>query len=107
MEVPYVLLAINAVIGIASFFGGMVIRDLSAAVKELRDADTAMLNRLANYSTKDEVREIRQEQRDTLREMRDEQRENFNLVFSKLDAVTQALASKADRHEFPVSRFPG
>lgn len=100
MEVQYVLLAFNVVLGIAGFFGGMVIKDLSASVKELRDADTAMLKSLSNYSTKDEVKEIRQEQRDTLREMRDEQRDLFNQVFARLDSVSQQLARKADLHDY-------
>lgn len=46
MEAQYVIIAFNIVTAIAGFFGGMVIRDLSSAVKELRKADTAMLNEL-------------------------------------------------------------
>ena len=102
MEAQYVIIAFNIVIAIAGFFGGMVIRDLSSAVKELREADTAMIKGMSLYSTKDEVKEIRNEQRDTLRDMRDEQREMFNQVFSKLDGLTSQIANKADRREMAV-----
>ena len=99
MEAQYVIIAFNIVLSIASFFGGLFIRDLSSAVKELREADMQMVRNLQGYATKDEVKDARNEQRSTLREMRDEQREMFRQVFEKLDRMNGQIAEKADRHE--------
>ncbi len=74
-------------------------RDLSTAVKELRTADKELTEKLGNYTTRDELRDIRMEQKETLREMREENRAMFQQVFEKLDSVLQQVAGKADRHE--------
>jgi Sec-independent protein translocase protein TatA len=93
----WILLGFNVVLGIAAFFGGMVMRDVSASIKELRKADKEMAESLRNYATKDELKESRTETRETLKEMRDEQRDSFQQVFQKLDSMTQQIAQKADR----------
>lgn len=99
MEPQYILVAFNVVLSISAFFGGMVMKDLSSAIKELRKADTELANSLRGYATKEELKDARDEQRETLREMRDEQREMFRQVFEKLDYMRDQIAKKADRAE--------
>lgn len=92
-----VTFVIQGLLGLVVFFGGMWVRDLAQAVKELRmedqklaerqsTSDKAMSERMSNYVHKDEFREFRVEQR-----------ELFNQMFEKLDDVKDTLARKADR----------
>lgn len=99
IDTQYVLLAFNVVFGIAAFFGGMVIKDLSNSVKDLRQADKELTDSLKSYATKDELKDSRTETRDTLREMRDEQRDGFRQVFDLLNDMRNQIATKADRAE--------
>jgi hypothetical protein len=88
---------IQGLLGLVIFFGGMWVRDLAQAVKDLRmedqklserqaASDRAMSERMSNYVHKDEFREFRIEQR-----------ELFNQMFEKLDDVKDSLARKVDR----------
>ena len=97
MDTPYILFAMNALLTIAAFFGGMVIKDLSTAVKELRAADeklsdemhesNAQITRsLSGYALKDDFKEFRQEQR-----------EQFSKLFDMIGEIQRDLTYKADR----------
>ena len=88
---------VQGLLGLVVFFGGMWVRDLAQAVKDLRMedqklserlalTDKATSERLANYVHKDEFKEFRTEQRDL-----------FERMFEKLDDVKDTLARKADR----------
>lgn len=90
-------LIINGLLSLVVFFGGMWVRDLAQAVKELRMEDQkladrqaandkAISDRLSNYVHKDEFREFRIEQR-----------ELFERMFSRMDDIKDALARKVDR----------
>lgn len=92
-----VTFVIQGLLGLVVFFGGMWVRDLAQAVKDLRMedqklserlalTDKATSERLANYVHKDEFKEFRTEQRDL-----------FERMFEKLDDVKDTLARKADR----------
>ena len=88
MDTQLFIWCINGALALAAFFGGMVLKDLSGAVKELRDADERMSERLSNYVLKDEFREFRQEQK-----------ENFERIFDKLEDLRMQVSAKADRRE--------
>lgn len=79
---------LQIVLGLATFFGGMVIKGQSDAIKELQAANAKLADRFQHYVHKDEFREFRAEQR-----------ENFRQLFEKVDEVKAQIAQKVDRHE--------
>lgn len=79
---------IQVALGLAGFFGGFIMKTLADDIKELKETQTGLQNRLQDYVLKDEFREMRAEQRD-----------NFRILFEKIDEVKENLANKADRHE--------
>lgn len=79
---------IQFVFGVAAFFGGIIMKGQSDAIKDLQAANGRLADRLQDYVLKDEFREFRAEQR-----------ENFNLLFEKMDRLTEQIAKKADRIE--------
>lgn len=89
------MIGFNILLGLVAFFGGMIIRDLSQAVKDLRVADEKMVERLGEYAKKDDIRELK----DVLREMKDEERRLFDKVFDKLEQMAKDLSRKVDRDE--------
>lgn len=101
MENP--VLAFNLILGLAAFFGGMVIRDLSQAVKDLRKADQELANKLDGYAKKDDIHEVKL----MIREVREEERMMFNRVFDKLEAISDDLRNKVSRDECSTCGFSG
>ena len=87
------ILAFQVLLGLVAFFGGWVlkdmktqIRDVNSAISELREDDKKLVERLGDYT-----------HRDDFREFREEQRESFNRLFQKMDKIGEDLAKKADR----------
>jgi hypothetical protein len=66
-------------------------------VKELRQADGSIRQSLSNFTSKDDLRDLRTEQRQSMAEIRTEQREGFDRVFSKLDDLGKEMSRKVDR----------
>lgn len=108
MDTPYIILAFNVVLSVAAFFGGMVIRDLSTAVKELREADERLVDRMGQYAKMDDFREFRAEQRDSMTRIFDKLDQvsgsmstKLDQVHTKIDKIQSEMAKKADRSEIP------
>lgn len=89
------MIGFNILLGMVAFFGGMVIRDLSQAVKDLRLADEKMVERLADYAKKDDIRELK----DVLRDMKEDERKLFDKVFDKFELLSNELRNKVSRDE--------
>lgn len=88
-------LAINALLGLVAFFGGMTINGLSAAIRELREEDKKINEKMGGF-----VRA------DALESWRKEQREDTKLIFSKLEEIRRDLSGKVDRDECAECRKP-
>ena len=89
------MIGFNILLGMVAFFGGMVIHDLSQAVKDLRLADEKMVERLADYAKKDDIRELK----DVLRDMKEDERKLFDKVFDKFELLSNELHNKVSRDE--------
>lgn len=85
-----VSLALNALLGIASIFGAAWLRRMEADMADIRkqqgDQSRDMHEKLSTKVGKDDFQEFRRELRD-----------NFKDVFSRMDALRDSLAEKADR----------
>lgn len=90
-------LIINGLLSLVVFFGGMWVRDLAQAVKDLRMEDQKLAERLALTDKATSERLANYVHKDEFKEFRTEQRELFRQMFEKLDDVRDSLANKADR----------
>lgn len=88
---------IQGLLGLVIFFGGMWVRDLAQAVKELRMADQALSERLSSSDKSTSERMSQYVHKDEFREFRLEHRELFDKVFERMDDIKDSLAKKADR----------
>lgn len=88
---------IQGLLGLVVFFGGMWVRDLSQAVKELRMEDQKLSERLSHADRTAHERLSNYVHKDEFREFRVEQRELFEKMFERMDAIKDSLAKKADR----------
>jgi hypothetical protein len=102
-EMQYVLLAFNVVFGIASFFGGVILKGIISDVRSLQAANIEFIRQLGTFATRSEVKadvnEVRSETRDALADIARAQSAGFEKVFAKLDLIQQQVANKADRAE--------
>lgn len=102
-ELQIALFAFNVVLGLAAFFGGMVLRGLMADVKALQAGYLEMIKQLSVFATRAEVKadvsEVRTETREALADLAKKQSEGFSKVFDKLDAIQKQVSEKADRNE--------
>jgi hypothetical protein len=81
-------LAINCLLGLVAFFGGMTIKGLSEAIRELRHEDGKLRDKMDGF-VKIDMLEI----------WRKEQREDTKLIFDKLEQIRRDLVAKVDRSE--------
>lgn len=88
---------IQGLLGLVVFFGGMWVRDLAQAVKELRMEDQKMSERQATSERVLSERMSNYVHKDEFREFRLEQRELFDKMFERMDDIKDSLAKKADR----------
>ena len=88
---------IQGLLGLVVFFGGMWVRDLAQAVKELRMEDQKMAERQAMSERVLSERMSNYVHKDEFREFRVEQRELFDKMFERMDDIKDSLAKKADR----------
>lgn len=88
---------IQGLLGLVVFFGGMWVRDLAQAVKELRTEDQKMAERQAISERVLSERMSNYVHKDEFREFRVEQRELFDKMFERMDDIKDSLAKKADR----------
>lgn len=91
------LLAFNVVLGIAAFFGGMVIRGQAESIKDLTSELKAMNDKFQNYTPREEFRELRTEHRLQMEDLKRSQTAGFEKVFEKLDGMRDEISRKVDR----------
>ena len=90
-------LIINGLLSLVVFFGGMWVRDLAQAVKDLRMEDQKLYDRLAHTDKASAERLGSYVHKDEFRDFRLEQRDLFRQIIEKLDDVKDSMAKKVDR----------
>lgn len=89
MDKNDLLLIVNILLGLVAFFGAMVGKNLTEAIKELKLADKALADRFDNYVRRDDLRDIK---------------DQINAMFKKLDDIKDALGNKVSRDECEFHR---
>lgn len=92
MDKNDLLLVVNVLLGLVAFFGAMVGKNLTEAIKELKLADKALADRFDNYVRRDDLRDIK---------------DQINAMFKKLDDIKDALGNKVSRDECEFHRSKG
>lgn len=92
MDKSDLLLVVNILLGLVAFFGAMVGRNLTEAIKELKLADKALADRFDSYVRRDDLRDIK---------------DQINAMFKKLDDIKDALGNKVSRDECEFHRSKG
>jgi predicted PurR-regulated permease PerM len=89
MDKNDLLLIVNILLGLVAFFGAMVGRNLTEAIKELKLADQMLTNRFDSYVRRDDLSDIKQQ---------------ISAMFKKLDDIKDALGAKVTRDECEFHR---
>ena len=87
-NIQFINLAINVLLALVAFFGGTTIRGLSESIKDLRQEDKALRDRLDGFVKIDAMESWR--------------RENHELstrIFEKLEQIQRELGSTVTRTE--------
>lgn len=92
MDKNDLLLVVNVLLGLVAFFGAMVGRNLTEAIKELKEADRGLQKEFEKYVRRDDLRDIK---------------DQINAMFKKLDDIKDALGSKVTREECEFHRSNG
>lgn len=92
MDKNDLLLIVNILLGLVAFFGAMVGKNLTEAIKELKLADKALADRFDSYVRRDDLADIKQQ---------------IAAMFRKLDDIKDALGSKVTREECEFHRSKG
>lgn len=92
MDKNDLLLIVNILLGLVAFFGAMVGKNLTEAIKELKLADKALADRFDSYVRRDDLRDIK---------------DQINAMFKKLDDIKDALGNKVSRDECEFHRSKG
>lgn len=89
MDKSDLLMLVNVLLGAVAFFGTLVGRNLTEAIKDLREADEKIAAKLEHYVRKDDLHDIKQQ---------------INAIFRKLDEIKDGLSTKIDRGECEMQR---
>lgn len=92
MDKNDLLLVVNVLLGLVAFFGAMVGRNLTEAIKELKEADRGLQKEFEKYVRRDDLADIKQQ---------------IAAMFRKLDDIKDALGSKVTREECEFHRSKG
>lgn len=92
MDKNDLLLIVNILLGLVAFFGAMVGRNLTEAIKELKEADRGLQKEFEKYVRRDDLSDIKQQ---------------IAAMFRKLDDIKDALGSKVTREECEFHRGKG
>ncbi len=92
MDKNDLLLIVNILLGLVAFFGAMVGRNLTEAIKELKEADRGLQKEFEKYVRRDDLADIKQQ---------------IAAMFRKLDDIKDALGSKVTREECEFHRSNG
>ena len=86
------LLIVNILLGLVAFFGAMVGRNLTEAIKELKEADRGLQKEFEKYVRRDDLSDIKQQ---------------IGAMFRKLDEIKDSLGAKVTRDECEFHRSKG
>lgn len=86
-------LAFTVLLGLVAFFGGLTIKGMSDAIKDLSHADDKLRDKMEGF-----VRV------DVLEAWRKEQRELSTRIFDKLEQIQKDIGGKVDRDECATCR---
>lgn len=92
MDKNDLLLIVNVLLGLVAFFGAMVGRNLTEAIKELKEADRGLQKEFEKYVRRDDLADIKQQ---------------IAAMFKKLDDIKDALGNKVSRDECEFHRSKG
>lgn len=92
MDKSDLLLIVNILLGLVAFFGAMVGRNLTEAIKELKEADRGLQKEFEKYVRRDDLADIKQQ---------------IAAMFKKLDDIKDALGNKVSRDECEFQRSKG
>lgn len=93
---PFILLAINALMAVVMFLAGQVMNGLRKDIADLRDTDKSLANDIK--TCKEEVHDTLggYAREDAFKEFRQEQRDNINQLFTRIDNIGTNLSNKVD-----------
>lgn len=91
------IVVIQILMGIISLIGGAMLMSMQSSIRELREADQKLANKVEDCAKLQDMRDWRKEQRDDLIEFKREQESKFSAVFQKLDAQSQLLSKLVER----------
>lgn len=91
------IVVIQILMGIISLIGGAMLMQMQASIRELRDADKELANKVEGCAKLQDMKDWRKEHRDDITEFKREQDTKFNAVFQKLDAQSQLLSQLVER----------
>lgn len=92
MDKSDLLLIVNILLGLVAFFGAKVGSDLTNAIKELRQQDKELANKLEQYVRRDDLTDLKAQ---------------IGAMFRKLDDIKDALGNKVSRDECEFHRSKG
>ncbi len=89
MDKNDLLLVVNILLGLVAFFGAMVGRNLTEAIKDLQEADRGLQKEFEKYVRRDDLSDIKQQ---------------IGAMFRKLDDIKDSLGAKVTRDECEFHR---
>ena len=92
MDKNDLILVVNVLLGLVAFFGAMVERNLTEAIKELKEADRGLQKEFEKYVRRDDLSDIKQQ---------------ISAMFKKLDDIKDSLGNKVTREECEFHRGKG
>jgi hypothetical protein len=84
-----VISIINALLGLVAFFGVIVGRNLTDAIKELRETDKDLANKFEKYVRRDDLDDIKRQ---------------LSGIFERLDDIKDSMGTKVTREECASNR---
>lgn len=90
--------AFNMAVGLVAFFGGMWVKNLADAMRELKETDKGLAKEVheikelvaGQYATRNELRDLAKSNKEDLKSFTD-------ALFGKLDRIEGKLDGKADK----------
>ena len=92
MDKGDLLLVINALLGLVAFFGAIVGKNLTDAIKELKKTDQQLMEKFDRYVRRDDLEDIKRQ---------------LAGIFARLDDIRDSLGSKVTREECAIYRRDG
>lgn len=92
MDKEDLLLIINTLLGVVAFFGAIVGKNLTDAIKELKKTDQQLMEKFDKYVRRDDLDDIKRQ---------------LAGIFARLDDIRESLGNKVSREECSTYRRDG